>query len=53
MTALQYVENLTDRQAAQMVARAIDWKYALVRREAPVRREALGTEGGGSLGCPP
>jgi transposase len=29
VTALQYVENLTDRQAAQMVARAIDWKYAL------------------------
>jgi transposase len=29
VTALQYTENLTDRQAAQMVARAIDWKYAL------------------------
>jgi transposase len=29
VTALQYVEHLTDRQAAQMVARAIDWKYAL------------------------
>jgi len=29
VTALQFVENLTDRQAAQMVARAIDWKYAL------------------------
>jgi len=29
VTALQYVENLTDRQAAQMVARAIDWKYAM------------------------
>jgi transposase len=26
---LQFAENLTDRQAAQMVARAIDWKYAL------------------------
>jgi hypothetical protein len=25
---LQYVENLTDRQAGLMVARAIDWKYA-------------------------
>ena len=23
------------------------WNYTLVRREAPVRREALGTEGGG------
>ena len=29
MTALQVTENLTDRQAAQMVARAIDWRYAL------------------------
>lgn len=29
VTALQYVEHLTDRQAARMVARAIDWKYAL------------------------
>jgi transposase len=29
VTALQYVENLTDRQAGLMVARAIDWKYAL------------------------
>lgn len=28
VTALQYVEHLTDRQAARMVARAIDWKYA-------------------------
>jgi transposase len=29
VTALQYVEGLTDRQAAQMVVRAIDWKYCL------------------------
>ncbi|MGC4856819.1 IS1182 family transposase [Micromonospora sp. DT4] len=29
VTALQFTENLTDRQAAQMLARAIDWKYAL------------------------
>jgi transposase len=29
VTALQFAENLTDRQAALMVARAIDWKYAL------------------------
>jgi transposase len=29
VTALQFAENLTDRQAAQMLARAIDWKYAL------------------------
>ena len=26
---LAMVENLTDRQAADMVRRAIDWKYAL------------------------
>lgn len=29
VTALQHVEGLTDRQAGLMVARAIDWKYAL------------------------
>jgi transposase len=29
VTALQFVEGRTDRQAAQMVVRAIDWKYAL------------------------
>jgi len=29
VTVLQFTENLTDRQSAQMVARAIDWKYAL------------------------
>jgi transposase len=29
VTALQFAENLTDRQAVGMVARAIDWKYAL------------------------
>lgn len=29
VTVLQYAENLTDRQAGLMVARAIDWKYAL------------------------
>ncbi len=29
VTVLQYLENLTDRQAGLMVARAIDWKYAL------------------------
>ena len=29
VTALQYAEGLTDRQAAQMVVRAIDWKYCL------------------------
>lgn len=29
VAALQHVEGLTDRQAGLMVARAIDWKYAL------------------------
>jgi transposase len=29
VTALQFAENLSDRQAAHMLARAIDWKYCL------------------------
>ncbi|GAA1927279.1 hypothetical protein GCM10009753_71090 [Streptantibioticus ferralitis] len=29
VTVLQFVEDLTDRQAAAMAVRAIDWKYAL------------------------
>ncbi|MCX4784730.1 IS1182 family transposase [Streptomyces sp. NBC_01221] len=29
VTVLQFAENLTDRQAAAMAIRAIDWKYAL------------------------
>ena len=29
VTVLQYTENLSDRQAAAMVASRIDWKYAL------------------------
>ncbi|MFM9700373.1 transposase [Streptomyces europaeiscabiei] len=29
MTVLQFAEDLTDRQAAAMAVRAIDWKYAL------------------------
>lgn len=31
VTVLQFAENLTDRQAAAMAVRAIDWKYALGR----------------------
>src|ERR1700754_2601696 len=29
VTVLQFAEDLTDRQAAAMAVRAIDWKYAL------------------------
>ena len=29
VTVLQFVENLTDRQATQAVCGRIDWKYAL------------------------
>jgi transposase len=29
VTVLQFAENLTDRQAATMAVRAIDWKYAM------------------------
>jgi len=29
VTILQFVENLTDRQVAEAVARRVDWKYAL------------------------
>ncbi|MEU6237207.1 transposase [Kitasatospora sp. NPDC047058] len=29
VTVLQFAENLTDRQAAGMAVRAIDWKYAI------------------------
>jgi transposase len=29
VTVLQFVENLTDRQAAEAVRARIDWKYAL------------------------
>lgn len=39
VTVLQFTENLTDRQAALMAVRAIDWKYAL-GREAVRQREA-------------
>lgn len=35
---LQFVEGLTDRQAAEAVRARIDFKYALVRHEAPSLR---------------
>ena len=41
VTALQLTESLTDRQAAEAVRLRIDWKYCLVRREAPPLREGV------------
>jgi transposase len=38
VTVLQFSEDLSDRQAAAMAVRAIDWKYAMVRHEAPLLR---------------
>src|SRR5437588_7563340 len=34
VTVMQYMEGLSDRQAADGVRERIDWKYALVRRAA-------------------
>jgi transposase len=34
VTVLQFVEGLSDRQAAEAVRTRIDWKYALLRRVA-------------------
>ncbi len=36
VTVLQFVENLTDRAAAHRVRYGMDFKYALVRHEAPL-----------------
>ena len=41
VTVLQFAEDLTDRQAASMAVRAIDWKYALVLHEAPLSRAGV------------
>jgi hypothetical protein len=38
VTVLQFTESPTDRRAAAVAVRAIDWKYALVRHEAPLLR---------------
>jgi transposase len=35
---LQFLDNLSDRQAAEAVRCRIDYKYALVRHEAPLFR---------------
>jgi transposase len=44
VTVLQFAENLTDRQAADAVRGRLDWKYCLVRHEAPPQDRA-GMEG--------
>ena len=38
VTVLQFAEDLTDRQAAVMAVRAIDWKYALGAELTDTRR---------------
>ncbi|MCQ4082493.1 hypothetical protein NGB36_18270, partial [Streptomyces sp. RB6PN25] len=38
VSVMQFAERLTDRQAADAVRGRIDWKYALVRHEAPLFR---------------
>jgi hypothetical protein len=38
VTVFQMVEDLTDVQAAEAVRLRLDWKYALVRHEAPLLR---------------
>jgi transposase len=38
VTVLQRAEKLTDRLAAEAVRTRIDWKYLLVRHEAPLSR---------------
>jgi transposase len=41
VSVLQHVENLSDRQAAHAVRGRIDWKYLLVRHEAPPIRAGV------------
>ncbi|MGW1047269.1 transposase, partial [Streptomyces sp. NPDC002547] len=36
VSVLQFAEDLSDRAAANAVRTRIDWKYALVRHEAPL-----------------
>lgn len=38
---LQAMEDLSDREAADAVRARMDWKYALVRHEAPSHREGM------------
>jgi transposase len=41
VSVLQYAENLTDRQAAEAVRCRLDWKYCLVRHDAPLFRAGM------------
>lgn len=41
VSVLQYAETLTDRQAAEAVRCRLDWKYCLVRHEAPLFRAGV------------
>jgi hypothetical protein len=41
VSVLQYLEGLSDRQAATAVRDRIAWKYALVRHEAPLPRAGV------------
>ena len=41
VSVLQFAEGLPDRQAALAVRARIDWKYALVRHEAPLSRAGV------------
>lgn len=41
VSVLQFAESLPDRQAAQAARARIDWKYALVRHEAPSPRAGV------------
>ncbi|MFF2937080.1 transposase [Streptomyces mirabilis] len=41
VSVLQFAEDLSDRAAAQAVRTRIDWKYALVRHEAPLFRAGM------------
>jgi hypothetical protein len=41
VSVLQYAEGLTDRQAADAVRGRLDWKYCLVRHEAPLFRAGM------------
>ncbi|MEU3342776.1 transposase [Streptomyces sp. NPDC006668] len=41
VSVLQYAEGLSDRQAADQVRARMDWKFLLVRHEAPLFRAGV------------